>query len=184
MTDMIPPARPRATREQVVARLAAAGVGTAVALVGARGYYRDTMGAPGRNDRGIYDDALFVVSPETFAAFNANTDPTAQPRPRLAVLRAGLWRYKVGIHGLNRPAAQRYTALVQAADVTVDRDVTGADTGLFGINIHRGGNGTTSSLGCQTIPPVQWPAFIALVQQELKRHGQKEIPYLLLEGAP
>lgn len=184
MTDMIPPARPRATREQVQARLTAAGVGAVVALVGSRGYYRDTMGAPGKNDRGIYDDALFLVSPETFSAFNANTDPTAQPRAGLAVLRAGLWRYRVGTHGLNRPVAQRYTALVQAGEVTVDRDLKGADTGFFGINIHRGGRNTTSSLGCQTIPPEQWPAFIALVQQELKRHAQKELPYLLLDGAP
>ena len=49
------------------------------------------------------------------------------------------------------------------------------------INIHRGGYNTTSSLGCQTIHPSQWEAFIALAYLEMDRAGQKTIPYLLVE---
>src|SRR5262245_48185267 len=118
----------------------------------------------GENDRGIYDDALFIVSPETFVAFNANVDPSVFRRG-IAALEAGGVRYKLGIHGLSRPAAQCYKALVQAGPVTVRRDETGNDTGWFGINIHRGGVSGTSSLGCQTIVPDQWPTFIAPVER-------------------
>lgn len=175
---ILPAHRPMASRATIATLLSRASVDAPVALVGIRGYYRDTMGAPGTNDRGIYDDAIFLLAPNCFAAFNANTDPSVT-RTRMAVLTAGLWKYKVGTHGLSRPAAQQYTALVQAGEVTVLRDGTGPDTGHFGINIHRGGRGTTSSRGCQTVWPDQWPAFIALVRSELKRAGQTVIPYLL-----
>lgn len=154
----------------------------AVCLLGSRGYYRDTMGRPGVNDRGYYDDAIILRTESAHVAFNANTDPSVA-RKHIAVLKAGVWQYRVGIHGLSKPKAQQYTALVQAGAVTVIRDQEGPETGWFGINIHRGGYGTTSSLGCQTIFPDQWAAFIALVQSELKRAAQKTIPYVLVENA-
>lgn len=150
------------------------------ALLGRRGYYRDAMGEPGVNDRGLYDDAILIVTPTAYVTFNANCDPS-RGAPGMAVLKAGVWRYKVGIHGLSRPKAEQYEALVQAAPVTVVRDEQGEETGWFGINIHRGGRTTTSSLGCQTIPPAQWEAFLALVKEELHRHGIATIPYLLTE---
>lgn len=178
--SIAPPAKPRLSRAEVESILGARGILAAVAIVARRGYYRDTMGRPGANDRGIYDDAIFLVTPHAFAAFNANTDPSIA-RPGIAVLKPGVWHYKLGIHGLSKPAAQRYKALVQAAPVTVHRDGAGDDTGWFGINIHRGSRTTTSSLGCQTIVPDQWPAFIALVEQGLKRAGQTVVPYVLTE---
>jgi len=180
MAIYTPPARPQQSREETARILAARGVVAPVAILGVRGYYKRTAGDPTRNDRGIYDDALFVVTPSTYATFNANTDPSADYRPGLACLRPGLWWYKVGTHGLSRPPAQRYTALVQAGPVTVDRDGEGPDTGWFGINIHRGATRSTSSLGCQTIPPSQWPEFIELVRTAA---GKREIPYLLVDGA-
>jgi len=64
--------------------------------------------------------------------------------------------------------------------VKVARDgQLGTDEGLFGINIHRGGENTTSSEGCQTLPPNQWDSFRALVVGELHRAGQSRFPYLL-----
>lgn len=182
MARMIPGNRPAWTRERTEAVLDVHGITDTVCLLGVRGYFRDSMGAVGRNDIGIYDDALFIVSPTTFASFNANTDPSVT-RPRVATLVPGVWRYKVGIHGLSKPKDRRYTALVQADEVTVDRHgVAADDTGFFGINIHRGAAASTSSLGCQTIHPSQWEAFIALVQAELKRYGQSTLPYLLIVG--
>jgi hypothetical protein len=55
------------------------------------------------------------------------------------------------------------------------------DVGWFGINIHRGGVNTTSSEGCQTIPPSQWNGFITIVKEQMKWYGQKTIPYVLTE---
>lgn len=175
---IVPASTPRWTEAKVRQKVGKAT--EAVVLLGVRGYYRDSMGAVGRNDRGIYDDALFLISPSGVVAFNANTDPSVS-RKGIASLKPGTWLYKVGIHGLSKPANRRYTALVQADKVTVQRDNAGEQTGYFGINIHKGGHATTSSLGCQTIYPKQWEAFISLVKSELQRHGQKTIPYILIE---
>ena len=47
------------------------------------------------------------------------------------------------------------------------------------INIHRGGHGTTSSLGCQTLHPSQWDAFYALAKLTF---GKKPFWYVLIDG--
>lgn len=178
MSAIAPASRPKITRAEIEAILHEHDVPALPALVGIRGYYRDSMGRPGVNDRGIYDDCIALISEDAFVTFNANVDPSIY-RPGIATLVPGVWRYKLGIHGLSRPKAQQYKALVQAASVLVSRDGRGFERGLFGINIHRGGNTGTSSLGCQTIVPDQWPAFIALVEQELKRAGVTVINYVL-----
>jgi len=180
MTLIVPSTRPRQTEKETRAILSAHGITDKVALQASRGYYKASMGDPRRNDRGMYDDAIFLVSPSAFVAFNANTDPSVS-RPGIAVLRAGVYRYKVGTNGLSKPVARQYTALVQAGPVTVDRDGRSSETGFFGINVHRGSTSTTSSLGCQTIHPTQWEAFISLVRDQLARCGQKTIPYVLIE---
>ncbi|HYD13315.1 MAG TPA: hypothetical protein VEC11_10755 [Allosphingosinicella sp.] len=162
-------------------------------VAGIRGYYRNTLGLPGINDRGIYDDALFLSSPLGYAAWNGNTDPSRARKGRgtgagkgMAVLQPGLWfAHRFGLH------RGQYLALVQTGGpVTVlrDGDPPYPDSGLFGINIHRGGWTTTSSLGCQTIHPAQWPAFIALAQDLAKRHfgaawKRTTIPYALFDAA-
>lgn len=180
MPAILPAARPRISREKIQLILAQHRVAAPVALVGIRGYYRDTMGKHGANDRGIYDDAICLISKDAFVAFNANVDPSVHRRA-IAVLQPGVWTYQLGIHGLSKPKEQRYRALIQAAAVTVLRDGGKGDYGWFGINIHRGGRTTTSSLGCQTLPPDQWPAFIALVEAEMKRAGVSELKYVLTE---
>lgn len=178
---MIPKSRPQMSRARAEKFLSKAKVTTDVALIGVRGYYLRTMGDPKKNDRAVYDDALFVISPEAYVSFNANCDP-GYFRKGIASLKPGVWLYKLGTHGLSRPESQRYEALVQAGEVTVERDGEYEDRGWFGINIHKGSRNSVSSLGCQTIPPTQWEAFIALVKSELKRRGQKTVPYLLLEN--
>jgi hypothetical protein len=163
-------------------------------IVGIRGYYRDTMGKPGVNDRGIYDDAIFIVSPLAFAAFNANTDPSRYRQGSgrgngkgMASLKPGFWPvYRFDRH---RGRVLSYPAICQrAGPVTVirDGDPPYEHTGMFGINIHRGGRGTTGSGGCQTVPPDQWDGFYALARDQARRFfgakwKQAVIPYILLE---
>lgn len=181
MSKMVPPNRPQWPRERVMLRLAEMGVRDAVALLAVRGYYRDSMGVAGCNDLGIYDDAVFLASPNVFASFNANTDPSRSGlNPKIgkpyAMLKPGVWRYEVGKH------KGRYTALVQAAAVTVRRGDFGEETGMFGINVHPGSLNSVSSEGCQTIYPAQWAAFIASVQLEMLRCKARTIRYALMEG--
>lgn len=153
-----------------------------VFLVGRRGYYRDTMGKPGVNDRGLYDDAIFLLSDNAFAAFNANTDPSVW-RKGIAVLQPGRYAYVVGTHNITKAKDRQYEALVQASGVDVLRDgATRPEKNVWiGINIHRGSRFNTSSEGCQTIHPDQWDAFLALVKSELIRAKQKYLPYFLTD---
>lgn len=178
MPALLPPNRPLQPREKTAQMLLAHGVKDAVAVLATRGYFADSLGKKGANDRGCYDDALIVVSPVCHVAFNGNTDPSIF-RKAIAVLKPGVWRYRPGTHNLSKPKARQYPAFVQAGEVTVIRDGEGEDTGEFGINIHRGGINTTSSLGCQTLPPAQWASFYALLREQLARFGQKTFPYVL-----
>lgn len=168
--------------------LAQAGITTVpeVIVVGVRGYYSDTMGAPGKNDRGIYDDAIFVIGPDTYASFNANTDPSAW-RPGIASLLPGVHWYRPGNHGITRPGGgyPAFRPATKSEALPVRRDgesaVPSSRPGIA-INIHRGGYNTTSSEGCQTIHPSQWDAFHALVTMQLKRTGSTRFPYVLIDG--
>jgi lysozyme len=158
----------------------------AVFLIGVRGYYRDSMGKKGVNDRGIYDDALVWINQKTgfIATYNGNCDPSAYRKGRgrgaekgMASLKAGAWRYKTGLH-------RGYEAFRQAAPVTVIRDgidFNYEDTGDFGINIHSGSVNGTSSLGCQTLPVDQWDDFKKTGYKLLKDAGQKTFCYILVE---
>ena len=183
---MIPRNRPRIERKTTEKLLASRKVSDPVCLVGIRGYYRDTMGAVGKQDRGIYDDAIILVSPNVHAAFNANVDPGAYGKnPKIgkgyASLKPGVYRYKLGRHGLR--SGNPYRALVQGNPVTVSRDGGEDETGYFGINIHKGSNRSVSSEGCQTIPPAQWPAFITMVETEMKRNNAKTLSYVLTSNS-
>lgn len=159
-------------------------------VIGIRGYYLNSMGAPGVNDRGIYDDAIFVYSPSIMAAYNGNTDPSTYRKGSgkgstkgMASLNPGAWYvHKFDYH------KGKYLALCQRlGEVTVTRDGNPSylDTGYFGINIHKGGYNGTSSEGCQTIIPTQWESFITLAVDQAKRYYADKwrvhvIPYFLL----
>lgn len=178
---------PRITREEVEAWLVRKGADvTKVCLLGIRGYYLDSMGVKGKNDRGIYDDALIWFFPEGFMTFRANVDPSRVRKGKgtgsgkgMANLKVGRWSYKMGMHNGSVP----HPAFRQAAEVIVVRDGNPnyEDSGWFGINIHRGGANSTSSLGCQTVPPAQWSAFKELGYAKLKELGQKTFDYVLMD---
>jgi len=182
--QIIPPKRPQQTKENVLVTLLLNGFDPTIynsAILGVRGYYLNTMGEQKKNDRKIYDDAIFIYSKNHFFAYNANVDPGAF-RKGIANLNTGKWFYKLGIHGLSKPKEKQYKALVQASQVTVTRDGQGEDTGFFGINIHKGSRFSVSSLGCQTIYPTQWNEFISNVELVIKTETVTgRIPYILTE---
>jgi lysozyme len=180
-----PKTRPRITAQDVEEIARKHGVKDSVAIVGIRGYYLRTLGNPKKNDRGIWDDCIAVISPTAFAAYNGNTDPSFW-RKGIASLVEGVHKYRKGRHGISR--GNPYPALRPAnpsESLPVTRDGQLGRSQGVAINIHRGGSinsvsqSVTSSLGCQTIPREQWPSFIGLVYGEMDRYGQKVIPYVL-----
>ena len=196
MAVSVPPSKPRLSSGQLQNLISTFKVDrekNPLVIVGIRGYYLNTQGKPGVNDRGIYDDAIFIDSPFVTASFNANTDPSVyrkgtgtQNRTKgIARLKPGLWMaYGFGLH------KNKYMALIQCmGEVTVIRDGNPdyEETGNFGINIHKGGYNTTSSLGCQTIHPAQWESFINLAKDQAVRlfrskWNKTRIPYVLIEN--
>jgi lysozyme len=171
--------RPKITLKEAISLLPAPEI-EEVYLIGIRGYYMNTMGAPGANDRGIYDDCICLAAPNLFLTFNANTDPSVF-RESIATLIPGRHLYKPGKHKISGP--NPYPALRPATpdeSLPVTRD---GKEGIFkgiAINIHKGGYNTTSSEGCQTIYPDQWKEFIDNVYAQLKQFGQRYIPYNLV----
>lgn len=184
---IVPAERPNINDFQVRTLLKARGLDHhKVVLVGVRGYYRRTMGDPAKNDRRMYDDALVLVLPDRVKTFNFNTDPSSFGRlagrlNALATLMLGVWSYKKGKHHPTKPNG--YMALTQAAPVRVHRDDGKEESGMFGINIHRGGWTTTSSEGCQTVYPAQWKEFIDGAYWAMQTYAEPIMPYVLIDEA-
>lgn len=189
MSEIVPPTRPSALRGEVLNFVTD---GRALPnypfIIARRGYYGDSMGALKQNDINIYDDAMWLVEEDRATAFNANCDPSRYVGT-IASLKPGRYRYTPGTHNISKDPREHphYEALVQAGPVTVVRANGVEESGIFGINIHCGGHGTTSSAGCQTIPPSQWGDlvthqpndFMAQVHRALTRYGQNELTYIL-----
>lgn len=188
---MLPKARPKITEAEVIQileKFSKCHPDEQVILIGIRGYYLDSMGKKAENDRGIYDDALiWYIKGQGIMAFNGNCDASKYRKgfgfgkeKGMASLDVGTWRYTMGTHYGSVP----HKAFRQAKPVTVTRDGTKGnykDTGMFGINIHRGGVNSTSSLGCQTIPPSQWDMFRDVGYNALKERGITEFSYVLID---
>lgn len=165
-----------------------------------RGYYRDSMGAAGKNDVGIFDDAAWIVNLQTgdVTPYNWNTDPSKLGyNPGVgrgfAILQPGVYPFCKGQHK-GKGAAWRqiddesapklglstwFNDFRKDGSFKIWRGQVGEkpETGYFAINIHWGGNSGTSSWGCQTAPTGQWPKYQAKSYAETV--GQKIMPYIL-----
>ncbi len=195
MSVSVPATRPKISREEVEKIISHYEVDREkykVIIVGIRGYYLNTIGKNGVNDRGVYDDAIFIVTPGYFAAYNANCDPSSYrigygigEQKGIANLKPGAYyAWKIDMH------RGKYVALCQrVGPMTVIRDGNPPyeqTSRYLGINCHMGGQHNTGSLGCQTIPPNQWDDFINSTIYELKAYygtlyQNTTVPYCLIE---
>lgn len=177
-----------------------------VLCLAVRGYYADTIGTPGRNDYGVWDDALFLVTPEGVTSYNSNCDPSRTGyNPGVdkfyAQLQTGVWPFREGPH---KGAPNHFRQLSEAEAVARDLDqyftdrrarghfavrrvekdgVGRVEWGYQAINIHEGSRNGTSSWGCQTLPPDQWREFQVASYAALAKHGQAAsfLPYVLTD---
>lgn len=196
--------KPELSETDAIAYLGGQLKSTPAKLVGIRGF-----ADPADNKRGIYDDAIFLITPHGIFGYNANTDPSVN-RTGIAVLQPGTYWYIKGLHGVHHldqdnpedkallerlvssgrdlpPVPGRtipYWALRQDSNVMVLRDgamttETDSPRNRFWIDIHKGGVNTTSSEGCQTVYPDQWSEFRERVYNEMAFYGQSRIAYIL-----
>lgn len=147
-----------------------------VYIVGIRGYYKNTMGKSGVNDRGIYDDALFIVSGNKMFPFNGNIDPSTYKtgsgfgdKKGIASTKAGLYYcWKLDYHkNKNLALCQRLGEITVIRDGKPPYEQTSR---WLGINNHKGGYNTTGSLGCWTVPPDQWNEYMETLITEMITH--------------
>lgn len=153
-----------------------------VKVIAIRGYFKNSMGEAGKNDRNLYDDAIILIGPNYFKTFNGNTDPR-QYKQGIAMLLPGWHLFKKGVHHPGKPGQHEAFRTANGREVLpVLRDnETGIKEGVT-INIHKGGVNSTNSAGCQTIHPDQWLEFQREAYKLLTNEGQKILPYLLLEN--
>jgi len=165
---------PQLTKSQIQHHLDTLGVNDEVCIVGIRGYYSNSFGKPG-NDRGVYDDAIFVLAPKAFAGFQANVDPS--------IFKTGIATLKTGIYKAVKHFHQgKYKALQIVKDTVTRDNRAGDDTGRHGINFHYGGENETWSEGCQTLPKSTYSTFLNLVYSLMDANDLKEITYVLIEN--
>lgn len=196
MPVSIPSSRPKLSREEVEKIISHYNIDRdkyKVIIVGLPGYYLNSIGESGKNDRGVYDDAGFIVTPDLFAAFNFNTDPSSYRKGYGLGETKGIARVKPGAYYCWKLDLHKgkYIALCQRrGKITVIRDGINGEyeqtSEYLGINNHKGGINTTASLGCWTVPPEQWDEYINTVVDQLKQHyGDKYkeaiVPCCLIE---
>lgn len=151
-----------------------------VYVIAIRGYYKNSMGVPGENDRGIYDDAIILVGPGYFKTYNGNTDPRKHGKG-IGQLLPGLHFFKQGVHGYKSGPYKAFRTANHLEILPVIRDgQKGIKDGVT-INLHKGGLFNTNSIACQTIYADQWMEFQKTAYQLMDQEGQRVLPYLLIE---
>ena len=137
------------------------------------------LGIRGYSKNSLYPDAICIVADDEFITFNGNTDPSLLQRGVYNLLPGVYHAYKFDNH------KGAYMAFCQrAAHVDVVKNGK-KESGMFGINIHRGGSFGGSLSGSHTIPPSQWEDFITSSMRLAKRYDKdwasKTYTYILIE---
>ncbi|HVQ09515.1 MAG TPA: glucosaminidase domain-containing protein [Allosphingosinicella sp.] len=197
---MLPPAKPQIDRATAIRMTESKGVRletTPFQIGGMRGYFPQSMGSTPGNDRGVNDDGFFILTATFFETYNGNCDPSRFRAGQgtgagkgMASLLPGV--YPVYQFSTHNGSKRQYPAICQRlGPVNVMRDGPSGpypDKGMFGINLHEGGDWGTSSLGCQTFPPSQWDDFYADAKREAQavygdRWNKTAITYALFDMA-
>jgi lysozyme len=151
-----------------------------VMVLAIRGYYKDSMGKVGENDRGIYDDAFVLIGPSYFKTFNGNTDPRIV-KQGVGQLLPGWHLFKQGLHGYaHGPYKAFRTANVREVLPVIRDGEKGIKEGVT-VNLHKGGQFSTNSIACQTVIADEWLEFQRDAYKLMDQEGQKVLPYLLIE---
>lgn len=152
-----------------------------VMVLAIRGYYLNSQGVAGENDRGIYDDAMILIGPNYYQTFNANTDPRKHEKG-IAQLLPGWHSFKQGWHGYGKASGHKAFRTANLDEVSpVLRDGQNGIQKGYTINLHSGGFNNTNSAGCQTVYKGQWLEFQQAAYKLMDAEGQKFLPFLLLE---
>lgn len=173
--------------------------GKSLVLFGLEGYYLNSIGEKGKNDRNTFDDVIAVISERMFLTVNANLDPTNRKEGHGSNREKGMATIHYGVHEdayAIGPHRSIFPAIRQVGKVIVRRDADDQvpkDQLLFiddqmyyleigdhqALNFHPSGLRSTGSLGCQTIPRgFQWDLFIQAVVSESKRLKQDRFTYV------
>lgn len=166
-----------------------------------RGYRAKTMGPTQHNDVGFFDDAFFLVTPDTFLPANANTDPSklgwnpGVGKP-YGMLKPGVWWFYPGPHKGRLPAFRQADNADVAKRLGIPHEGKFHVTRMWGrndsrnfdewghqqVNIHFGVGpitGTSSWL-CLTVPARS--PWLQAATDALEKHGQELLPTILIEG--
>lgn len=160
------------------------------------------------------DSIHLMLPKQGMCSFQANVDPSldgwnwALEKP-FAHLTPGLWYFIDGLHkgqmkAWRQPVAEEAAACQLPPNYSVRGEAgpiphghfrvlrnpgrhgwkSYLDDGYHAINIHRGGAAGTSSWGCQTIPPDDYPRWLAdsYTATTNQRTGHRILPYLLIDG--
>ena len=205
---MTPPTLPRLPKEKAIElgkdkwmQVCPEIVMPEVWMLGVRAYRKSTMGNPKRNDVGIFDDMLGLVSPGVWRPENANTDPSrlgwnpGVGKP-YGMLEPGVWWFYPGPHKGRSPAFRQSDDADVARKLGIPHDGKFLVKRMWGwddprnylewghqqVNIHPAAMSSTSSWLCMTLPYDRAHNWLQTGWDELKKYKQKKIPLVLIDG--
>jgi len=86
-----------------------------ILLLGVRGFGINGFQPSNSNKLGIYDDAIFLITPGEVLGYNANTDPSRALK-NVAVLQPGTYWYTEDLHGIRHFAELKKDDREKVAD--------------------------------------------------------------------